>query len=88
MLGYTPNSWDDLSGDELQPWASIKHWAHLTDNEKAAAAVLGYTDIIWDNDSGAQPQPAATDKAWSKLSACANGEIALLLSLCVFALLL
>ena len=37
MLGYTQVSWDNLSGQEQQPWSSIKSWASLTDNEKAAA---------------------------------------------------
>ena len=73
LLGHTPATWDNLSGDEQQPWSSIKHWVHLTESEKAAAVVLGYTAVTWDNKSGAEPQPASANKEWSALSACPNG---------------
>ena len=75
MLGYTPISWDDSSGTELQPWSSIKSWTDLTNDEKAAGRVLGYTATTWDNDD--QPQPASADKEWSELRSCENGEISL-----------
>ena len=74
MLGYTQASWDNLSGQEQQPWSSIKSWASLTDIEKEGAAVLGYTDITWDNDSGSEAQPASANKGWAELSACGDGE--------------
>ena len=74
-LGYTDASWDNLSGDELQPWSSIKSWVHLTESEKAAAVVLGYTAVTWDNVSGAEAQPASSDKEWSGLISCAGGKI-------------
>ena len=74
MLGYTQVSWDNLSGKEQQPWSSIKYWASLTDNEKAAAAVLGYTATTWANDSGSEAQPASGDKAWAQLTSCSDGE--------------
>ena len=78
MLGYTPISWDNLIGEEQQPWSLIKSWVYLTDQEKAAAWVLGYAAISWDNDSGAEPQPASLHKDWAELSACADGEIFIL----------
>ena len=74
MLGYTQVSWDNLSGEEQQPWSSIKSWASLTANEKAAAAVLGYTATTWDNDSGSEPQPASAFKSWAELTSCFDGE--------------
>ena len=77
MLGYTEVSWNDLSGKEEQPWSSIKYWASLTANEKAAAAVLGYTQVSWDNDSGSVTQPASAVKTWALLIACTDGEILL-----------
>ena len=77
MLGYTEVSWNDLSGKEQQPWSSIKYWASLTANEKAAAVVLGYTQVSWDNDSGSVPQPASAVKTWALLTACTDGEILL-----------
>ena len=75
VLGYTPVSWDNLSGGETQPWSTIKSWAALTENEKAAAAVLGYIRPTWDNRLGFQLQPASAGKTWSELSSCADGEI-------------
>ena len=75
VLGYTPVSWDDLSGAETQPWSSIKSWAVLTEKERAAAAVLGYTAITWDDDSGTEPQPILVYKKWSELSSCADGAV-------------
>ena len=74
MLGYTQASWDNLSGQEQQPWSSIKSWASLTDIEKEGAAVLGYTDITWDNVSGSEAQPASANKGWAELSVCGDGE--------------
>ena len=73
-LGYTQASWDNLSGKEQQPWSTIKFWASLTANEKAAAVLLGYTQTNWDNDSRSEPQPASAAKSWSELTACADGE--------------
>ena len=75
VLGYTPVSWDNLSGGETQPWSSIKSWAALTEEEKAAAAVLGYIRPTWDNRGRFKPKPVSAMKMWSKLRSCANGEI-------------
>ena len=72
-MGYTPASWDKVSGRELQPWSSIKTWAHLSANEQAAAVVLGYNEKSWDNDSGFEAQPASSDKSWAELTACSDG---------------
>ena len=72
-LGYTQTSWDNLSGDELQPASSIQRWSALTDNEKAAAAVLGYSQKAWDNESGSEPQPDSWDKSWAELTSCGDG---------------
>ena len=77
MLGHTPVSWDDLSGEEQQPWTSIKSWAALTDNEKAAALSLGYTAVTWDNETGAEPQPGVIARYWIQLASCADGEISI-----------
>ena len=74
MLGYTQASWDNLSGKEQQPLSSIKFWASLSANEKAAAVMLGYTQVSWDNDSGLEPQPASAVKNWAELTACADGK--------------
>ena len=74
MLGFTQLSWDNLSGKETQPYSSIKYWAALTENEKAAAVVLGYTQVSWDNASGSEPQPALFVKIWTELTSCADGE--------------
>ena len=74
VLGFTQVSWDDLSGQEPQPWSMRKFWAQLTANEKAAAVLLGYTQVSWDNDSGLEPQPASAVKSWAELTACADGE--------------
>ena len=70
VLGYTQVSWDNLSGQERQPWSSNKVWAELTDNEKAAAALLGYLPPTWDNASGNEAQPASANKDWAELTAC------------------
>ena len=74
VLGYTPVSWDDLSGAETQPWSSIKSWAVLTEKERAAAAVLGYTQPMWDNRSRSEGQPFSFYKHWDELTACDDGE--------------
>ena len=74
MLGYTQISWDNESGEEQLPWASIKFWSSLTRNEKQAARALGYTQATWDNMSGSEPQPAAGAKAWAELIACPDGK--------------
>ena len=74
MLGYDQVSWDNLSGEEQQPWSSIKYWAALTANEKAAGTALGYTATTWDNASGSEPQPASAVKGWAELTACPDGE--------------
>ena len=73
MLGYTQVTWDNDSGEELQPWSTIKSWAHLSENEKAAAVVLGFSKIIWDNESGLQPQPPSIKKSWNELTLCGEG---------------
>ena len=77
MLGYTPSTWDNLSGLEQQPWSSIKSWAALTANEKAAVEVLGYTQVTWDNRGGSRLQPASFYKHWQELTACSDGECVL-----------
>ena len=74
MLGYTGASWDNWSGQEQQPWSSIKHWSSLTANEQVAAAVLGYNETTWDDMSGLEPQPASSVKSWSELTSCTNGN--------------
>ena len=74
MLGYTPDSWDNVSGDELQPWSSIKHWTHLTTEEKAAARVLGYTIRSWNGKKGNEEQPASTTRFFADLSSCPDGK--------------
>ena len=78
VLGYTQVSWDNWSGEEQQPWSSIKYWSSLTPNEKAAAEALGFNGTTWDNDSGFEPRPASADKPWSALIACADGEMAIM----------
>ena len=77
VLGYTPSTWDNLSGLEQQPWSSIKSWAALTANEKAAVEVLGYTQVTWDNRGGSRSQPASFYKHWQELTACSDGECVL-----------
>ena len=73
-LGYNQVSWDNLSGQEDQPWSAFKTWVLLTEHEKAAATLLGYTQTTWDNKSGSEPQPASALKRWSDLIGCGNGE--------------
>ena len=70
VLGFTQVSWDDLSGQEPQPWSMRKSWVELSGNEKSAAVLLGYTQTTWDNDSGSEPQPASAVKNWTDLTAC------------------
>ena len=70
ILGYTQVSWDNGSGKEKQPVSADKHWAALTQHERAAAMVLGYTRTMWDNKSGSASKPASVDKHWAELSAC------------------
>ena len=62
-LGYTEDTWDNLSGMETQPLSESKTWSQLTDTERAAAEVLGYDQLIWDT----QP-PAAATKFWESLT--------------------
>ena len=73
-LGYTEASWNNLSGEQLRPWSTIKSWAHLSAKEEEAAAVLGYDAITWDNESGNEPQPASFFKHWDELTTCDDGE--------------
>ena len=70
MLGYTQVSWDNDSGEELQPWSLIKSWASLSANEKIAASFLGYSQKSWDNESGLEPQPPSVVKSWDEQSVC------------------
>ena len=70
VLGFTQVSWDDLSGQEPQPWSMRKSWVELSGNEKSAAVLLGYTQTTWDNDSDLEPQPASAVKNWTDLTAC------------------
>ena len=68
VLGYTQVSWDNLSGQEPQPWSWDKFWNELSVNEKAAIVLLGYDEKTWDNDSGMETQP--DKKSWAELSEC------------------
>ena len=74
VLGYTRLSWDNFSGEEVQPLTSLKSWAMLTKNEKAAAKLLGYTKRSWDNTSGFEQQPASYSKFWDDLTMCGETE--------------
>ena len=69
-LGYTQASWDNQSGQEIQPDSADKNWADLTASERAAAADLGFTQTSWDNESGSEPQPASEDKYYAQLTDC------------------
>lgn len=75
MLGYTSATWDNLSGEELQPWSTIKSWVDLTANEQIAAGVLGYNETTWTNVSGTESQPLSSYKYWNELTDCNGGEI-------------
>ena len=77
VLGFTQVSWDNLSGQEPQPWSSEKAWFELSLNEKAAAVLLGYSQTTWDNNSGSEPQPASAVKSWAELTACIQSEISI-----------
>lgn len=72
-MGYDEYSWDNYSGEEQQPWSTIKYWSSLTKNEIQAAKFLGYTEITWDNNSGKEPRPDAYYKYWDELTACGEG---------------
>ena len=74
MLGYTPVTWDNESGQERLPWSATKSWAALSSNEKDAAGALGYTELTWDNESGAEPQPLSAAKSWAQMTACGDGK--------------
>ena len=74
VLGYTQASWDNLSGEEKQPWSASKAWHELSTNQKAAALLLGYTQITWENESGSEPQPVSATKSWAELTACGSAE--------------
>ena len=82
VLGYTQASWDNLSGEEQQPWSSIKYWSSLTPNEKEAAVVLGYTEMTWHyvfsmgrHILGKAPlEPLSAIKYWDELTPCGEGE--------------
>ena len=73
-MGYTEFSWDNFSGQEVQPSSSGKAWTTLTNEEKAAARVLGYTGTTWDNESGAETQPASNNKYWVQLTSCGESR--------------
>ena len=66
-LGYTQNSWDNLSGYVGQPASSNRQWMQLTDRERRAAIRLGYRQTLWDG-LETVPAPASENKAWSELS--------------------
>ena len=76
VLGYTEISLDNVSGEEQQPWSSIKYWASLTDTEKEAATILGYTETTWGSrsDSGSGLPPQSWYKYWDELTTCGEGE--------------
>ena len=74
VLGFSQAAWDNLSGQERQPWSASKSWLELSVNEKIAAVLLGYTQRSWDNDSGSEPQPASAVKRWTELTACGPAE--------------
>ena len=68
MLGYTQTTWDNESGQELQPESSAQYFSALTSEEQKAAKNLGYNERSWDNLSGTEPQPASESKAWAQLT--------------------
>lgn len=71
VLGYTEASWDDLTGKVTQPFSSIKYWASLTADEKAAAGVMGYNQVNWNN--GTSCPNHGTPKfcpSWAQLKSC------------------
>ena len=69
-LGYTPVSWDDVSGKEVQPSSSKASWNGLTHDQRVAAVRLGFTGTTWDNKSGKEKQPAPMGKFWAELATC------------------
>ena len=74
VLGYTQASWDDLTGKVTQPFSSIKYWASLTANEKAAAGVMGYNQVNWDNSTHCPKYhtPKFCPR-WAQLKSCPDG---------------
>ena len=68
LLGHTQVSWDNVSGNEQQPWSDEKSWDDLSAAEKSAVLDLGYTAKTWDNASGQEKQPASAKKYWSDLT--------------------
>ena len=52
ILGYTKETWNNLSGNEVQPASVSKSWFDLNDNERGALSIMGYTKDSWD---GRQP---------------------------------
>lgn len=75
VLGYGQVSWDNLSGEELQPWQAKMPWVSLNSVEKQAAVILGYTQLTWD-DKETEAQPDSFHKTWFKLTECGKSEIA------------
>ena len=74
VLGYTEVSWNNFSGEELQPWSYIKSWVHLSENEKQAAVFLGYTEKSWDDYSGSEPKPPVHNTGWADLTVCGKKQ--------------
>ena len=74
VLGFSQVTWDNLSGEEEQPWSSSKAWYELSTNQKAAALLLGYRQTTWDNESGSEPQPASAAKSWAELTTCVESK--------------
>ena len=66
LLGYTPMSWDNASGNEAQPASASKKWTDLTTAENLAAMALGYTEQTWRTVSVTKKTP------WSDLTVMAG----------------
>ena len=75
VLGYTQVTLDNLSGNEQQPWSSIKYWASLTSEEEKAAKLLGYNEQTWDDKSGIEIKPDSHYKFWDELTGCDESEL-------------
>ena len=71
VMGFNQVTWDNLSGNEVQPdsWSN-NYWSELKRSERAAAVILGYNQITWDNDSGSEPHAFSNNKHWSQLTSC------------------
>ena len=82
-LGYTQVTLDNVSGEEQQPWTSIKYWSSLTVNEQGAALLLGYSPNTWDNSLSTGLKPESTYKYWDELLACGGENLLMPGHMCV-----